>query len=318
MGSRRWAVRLSGRAAPLKHVLVQLLRNMWEDHKRGVRTRRADWWQQSENMRMLPMLPRVGSLHYLCGHCGHTGHSLLVRDGVKQRSEQNLFQPLPPLGTSHNNLLEPELRGKVGRRPKSLHSSFEPINTPLAVAPHEGRRKKRRRRTVLGAASGSSPPDHDYESLVSSPGSSCSQMQTLDVRIKVTRAVIRESGEFDTGGSDGGSDRQIRSNGGSDRGENGCSVYDNITVRDNITMNDKITVSDAQDNDSWQYTTRIPQDCLMETSWKRSSGQILSDTGQQKDQKDQENEDEEMRGTNENRNPRLKMFKLKCLNKVAS
>ena len=121
---------------------VQLLRNMWEE-RRGVRTRRADWWQQSE----MRMLPRVGSLHYLCGHCGHTGHSLLVRDGVKPRSEHNLFQPLPPLGTSHN-LLEPaaeiHLKEKVIRRPKSLHSSFEPINSP--VAPHDGRRKKRRRR----------------------------------------------------------------------------------------------------------------------------------------------------------------------------
>jgi len=285
---------------------VQLLQNMWED-RRVVRPRRADWWQQSENMRMLPMLPRVGSLHYLCGHCGHTGHSLLV----KPRSEQNLFQPLPLLEPS----AEIQLRGKVGRRPKSLHSSFEPINTP--VAPNEGRRKKRRRRTVLGAPSGS-PPEHDYESLVSSPASSSSsQMQTLDVRIKVTRAVIRESGEFD-GGSDGGSDRQIRSDGscGSDRGENGCSVYDNITVRDNITMNDNITVRDGQDNDSWQYTTRIPQDCLAETSWKRSSGQILSDTGQQKQQ--EQDQEDEMRGTNENRNPRLKMFKLKCFNKVAS
>merc|ERR1711971_1503456 len=254
MGSRRWAVRLSGRAAPLKHVLVQLLRNMWEDHKRGVRTRRADWWQQSGNVRMLPMLPRVGSLHYLCGHCGHTGHSLLVRDGVKPRSEHNLFHPLPLLEPASAEI---QLRGKVSRRPKSLHSSFEPINPP--VPPNEGRRKKRRRsfRTVLGAPSGS-PPEHDYESLVSSPGSSSSsQMQTLDVRIKVTRAVIRESGEFDTGGSDGSY--------GSDRGENGCSVYDNITVRDNITMrdnitvrdnitmNDSITVRDGQDNDSWQY-----------------------------------------------------------------
>jgi len=265
-----------------------------------VRPRRADWWQQSDNMRMLPMLPRVGSLHYLCGHCGHTGHSLLV----KPRSEQNLFQPLPLLEPSSAEIQLREAR--VSRRPKSLHSSFEPINTP--VAPNEGRRKKRRRRTVLGAPSGS-PPEHDYESLVSSPGSSCSQMQTLDVRIKVTRAVIRESGEFDTGGSDGSY--------GSDRGENGCSVYDNITVRDNITMNDNIAVRDGQDNDSWQYTTRIPQDCLVETSWKRSSGQILSDTGQQKDQEEQEEQDE-MRGTNENRKPRLKMFKLKCLNKVAS
>ena len=99
-------------------------------------------------------------------------------------------------------------------------------------------------RTVLGAPSGS-PPEHDYESLVSSPGSSCSQMQTLDVRIKVTRAVMRESGEFD-GGSDGGSDRA----------ENGCSVYDNITVRD------------GQDNDSWQYTTRIPQVRISHSPWR--------------------------------------------------
>ena len=90
---------------------------------------------------------------------------------------------------------------------------------------------------MLGAPTGS-PPEHDYESLVSKPGSNSSQMQTLDVRIKVTRAVMRESGEFDAG-SDGASSE--------DRGENGCSVYDNITVRD------------GQDNDSWQYTTRIPQ-----------------------------------------------------------
>merc|ERR1712051_775893 len=269
---------------------VQLLRNMWEE-RRGVRTRRADWWQQSE----MRMLPRVGSLHYLCGHCGHTGHSLLVRDGVKPRSEHNLFQPLPPLGTSHN-LLEPaaeiHLKEKVARRPKSLHSSFEPINSP--VAPHDGRRKKRRRRTVLGAPSGS-PPEHDYESLVSSPGSGCSQMQTLDVRIKVTRAVMRESGEFD-GGSDGGSDRA----------ENGCSVYDNITVRD------------GQDNDSWQYTTRIPQDCMVETSWKRSSPQIVSDTGQEEQELEELEEQEVEEVSNQNRKPRLKMFKLKCLNKVAS
>ena len=81
-----------------------------------------------------------------------------------------------------------------------------------------------------------SPPEHDYESLLSNPGSGCSQMQTLDVRIKVTRAVMRESGQFDNG-----------SDGGSDRAEKGCSVYDNITVRD------------RQDDDSWQYTTRVPQ-----------------------------------------------------------
>ena len=56
---------------------------------------------------------------------------------------------------------------------------------------------------------------------------------------------------------------------------------------------------------------------MVETSWKRSSRQILSDTGQQKEEQE-EDEDQEMLGTNENRKPRLKMFKLKCLNKVAS
>ena len=81
-----------------------------------------------------------------------------------------------------------------------------------------------------------SPPEHDYESLLSNPGSGCSQMQTLDVRIKVTRAVMRESGQFDNDGSDGGSDRA----------EKGCSVYDNITVRDG-----------QQEDDSWQYTTQV-------------------------------------------------------------
>jgi len=197
------------------------------------------------------MLPRVGSLHYLCGHCGHAGHSLLVRDGIKPRSSHNILEPTADLRS----------REKPSR-PKSLHSSFEPINVP------DGRRKKKRRRTIFGAPP-VSPPEHDYESLVSSPDSSCSQMQTLDVRIKVTRAVMRESGQFD----------------------NGCSVYDNIAVRD------------GQDsNGSWQYTERISQDCPMETSWKRSSPDIVTDTEQRE----------------ENRRPRLKMFKLKCLDKVAS
>ena len=90
-------------------------------------------------------------------------------------------------------------------------------------------------------------------------------MQTLDVRIKVTRAVIRESGQFETegGGSSEGDQRSSevirglqRSSEGdqgsfsetSGRAENGFgSVYDNITVRD------------GQDDDSWQYQAKIPQ-----------------------------------------------------------
>ena len=96
-----------------------------------------------------------------------------------------------------------------------------------------------------------SPTEHEYESLVSSPESSCtagsSQMQTLDVRIKVTRAVMRESGQFETeGGSSEGDQRSFSETSG--RAENGFgSVYDNITVRD------------GQDDDSWQYQAKIPQ-----------------------------------------------------------
>ena len=56
------------------------------------------------------------------------------------------------------------------------------------------------------------------------------------------------------------------------------------------------------------------QDCLVETSWRRSSPQIVSDTGQKEEK--EENLLNEL--SNENRKPRLKMFKLKCLNKVAS
>ena len=56
------------------------------------------------------------------------------------------------------------------------------------------------------------------------------------------------------------------------------------------------------------------QDCLVETSWRRSSPKIVSDTGQEEEK--EENLLNEL--SNENRKPRLKMFKLKCLNKVAS
>merc|ERR1712047_55439 len=90
------------------------------------------------------------------------------------------------------------------------HSSFDLINPSSIAVPANVRRKKKRRRPIQ-AVPPVSPPEHEYESLVSSPGSSCagsSQMQTLDVRIKVTRAVIRESGQFETeGGSSEGEQR---------------------------------------------------------------------------------------------------------------
>ena len=132
-GGRQAAQLEVGRPAVRACSSSQSRSRMWEE-RRAVR--RGDWWETSEQMRGGRMLPRVGSLHYLCGHCGHAGHSLLVRDlGLKPRSEHNLLQPL---GTSHN-LLQP--REKLAR-PKSVHS-FEQINTGAAPP---GRRKKRRRR----------------------------------------------------------------------------------------------------------------------------------------------------------------------------
>merc|ERR1711899_720127 len=267
MGSRRWAVRGSGRAAPPKHretcEVVDRERSsskfetkMWEE-RRALRSR-LDLWDRGD----LVML-RVGSLHYLCGHCGHAGHSLLVRDQqrLKPRSEHNLLR-------SDHDLL----RDQKMLRPKSLPSSFDLINPNSIAVPANVRRKKKRRRPIQ-AVPPVSPPEHEYESLVSSPGSSCtgsSQMQTLDVRIKVTRAVMRESGQFETeGGSSEGEQRSFSETSG--RAENGFgSVYDNITVRD------------GQDDDSWQYQAKIPQDYLIETGdWKGSSEDILRDTGQQ-------------------------------------
>ena len=103
---------------------------MWEE-RRALRSR-LDLWDRGDLV-----LPRVGSLHYLCGHCGHAGHSLLVRDQqrLKPRSEHNLLR-------SDHDLL----RDQKMLRPKSLHSSFDLINPNSIAVPANVRRKKKRRR----------------------------------------------------------------------------------------------------------------------------------------------------------------------------
>ena len=139
--SRRWAVRESGRAAPPKHRETwdgvnrersssEFETKMWEE-RRALRSR-LDLWDRGDLV-----LPRVGSLHYLCGHCGHAGHSLLVRDQqrLKPRSEHNLLR-------SDHDLL----RDQKMLRPKSLHSSFDLINPNSIAVPANVRRKKKRRR----------------------------------------------------------------------------------------------------------------------------------------------------------------------------
>merc|ERR1712173_398108 len=107
------------------------------------------------------------------------------------------------------------LLNKENLRPLSLHSSLETIS--LAVNETRKRRKRRRRRLTLSSTEDSP----EYERL-----SSSSQMQTLDVRIKLTPQVVRETyGLFESnqevGGEQGGGERR------------GTQIYDKIKVRKN-------------------------------------------------------------------------------------
>merc|ERR1719305_2097228 len=82
--------------------------------------------------------------------------------------------------TTHSLLLVKE---------SALNSSLDTIN--LAVHQTRRRRKRRRRRLTLSSAEDSP----EYERL---SGGSSSQMQTLDVRIKLTPRVVRETyGQFE-------------------------------------------------------------------------------------------------------------------------
>merc|ERR1712004_592168 len=99
-------------------------------------------------------------------------------------------------------------------RPLSLHSSLETIN--LAVNETRKRRKRRRRRVTLSSTEDSP----EYERL-----SSSSQMQTLDVRIKLTPQVVRETyGLFE-------SNQEVGEEGGGEGRE--TQIYDKIKVRKN-------------------------------------------------------------------------------------
>merc|ERR1712004_557762 len=107
------------------------------------------------------------------------------------------------------------LLNKENLRPLSLHSSLETIN--LAVNETRKRRKRRRRRLTLSSTEDSP----EYERL-----SSSSQMQTLDVRIKLTPQVVRENyGLFESNQEVGGEEE-----GGERRG---TQIYDKIKVRKN-------------------------------------------------------------------------------------
>merc|ERR1712083_99902 len=83
------------------------------------------------------------------------------------------------------------LAAKESSRPIFLHSSLDTIN--LAVN-EKRRRKRKRKRFTLSSADDS----QEYEKL---SGGSSSHMQTLDVRIKLTPSVVRETyGNFERRG----------------------------------------------------------------------------------------------------------------------
>merc|ERR1711994_590521 len=107
------------------------------------------------------------------------------------------------------------LLNKENLRPLSIHSSLETIN--LAVNETRKRRKRRQRRLTLSSTEDSP----EYERL-----SSSSQMQTLDVRIKLTPQVVRETyGLFE-------SNQEVGREEGGGEGR-GTQIYDKIKARKN-------------------------------------------------------------------------------------
>merc|ERR1711956_28969 len=105
------------------------------------------------------------------------------------------------------------------------------------------KQKRKRRRTVLGV------PDQRgqveliepaYESL---PDGTGSYMRTLDVRIKVTPEVMRESGQFSSGG--------------------GEEMYDRIRVREGRSMTSLNTYSSSSSkSSSTTFPNTIPTKAL--------------------------------------------------------
>merc|ERR1712165_82553 len=165
------------------------------------------------------------------------------------------------------------LLNKENLRPLSLHSSLETINP--AVNETRKRRKRRRRRLTLSSTEDSP----EYERL-----SSSSQMQTLDVRIKLTPQEVRETyGLFESNQEVGGEE-----GGGEGRG---TQIYDKIKVRKNWGRYLGVESDNRGSSDSFS---------------SESSSHESGDTG----------------GSSSSRKASRNFFKLKmplkCLNKVTS
>merc|ERR1711953_32720 len=165
------------------------------------------------------------------------------------------------------------LLNKENLRLLSLHSSLETIN--LAVNETRKRRKRRRRRLTLSSTEDSP----EYERL-----SSSSQMQTLDVRIKLTPQVVRETyGLFE-------SNQEVDGEEGGGEGR-GAQIYDKIKVRKNWGRYLGVESDNRGSSDSFS---------------SESSSHESGDTG----------------GSNSSKKASKNFFKLKmplkCLNKVTS
>ena len=175
---------------------LQLLFQLWMREEEEEEGKEEEWsWT---------MNPNIQQLKYICHQCGHqTTHSLLA--------------------------------AKESSRPISLHSSLDTIN--LAVNEKRRRKRKRKRkfffiynqllffiynqlacRFTLSSADDS----QEYEKL---SGGSSSHMQTLDVRIKLTPSVVRETyGNFERR-----EEEEVVGEGGDGRGAE-KQIYDRIRV----------------------------------------------------------------------------------------
>jgi len=230
------------------------------------------------------LLPRVGSLHYLCSVCGETetqslypvSRTVTVRrrqERHRTRQEEGQYRPESLYGGQESSGY-----GRPGhrrQRPQSLYGTQEtsiygrqrPVSlygTPEAI---ETTKIKRiciqRSRSAWDnrniQRSRSSHQDHVYESLHTETKS---HMRTLDVRIKLTEDVIRESGDFETGG------------------RRDCSLYDRVSVRDRdslTTCRDSLSLTSGHSQDSLHQDMETDRD-RMDDSWEQEyqSSSMLS------------------------------------------
>jgi len=236
------------------------------------------------------LLPRVGSLHYLCSVCGETetqslspvSKTLTVRrhrqERHRPRQEERQYRPRSLYGGQETGGYG--RHGHCKQRPVSLYATqdvslygksedrrLRPVSLYCTPEATETTRIKRisiqRSRSAWDnqniQRSRASHQDHVYESVHTE---NKSHMRTLDVRIKLTEDVIRESGDFETGA------------------RRDCSLYDRVCVRDRdsvTTCRDSLSLTSGHSQDSLHQDMETDRD-RMDHTWEHQyqSSSMLS------------------------------------------